>query len=98
MSEPIEITLPDDSIIRRIFEGPMGIDEKASEDIKEVEKTLTDEEYNELMSAFLNKMRIQSQSQSQNPENKMRRKLAMMAEHRQRAQFRGLKPGFLTSE
>jgi hypothetical protein len=96
MSEPIEITLPEDSIIRRIFEGPKGIDEKASDDIKEVEKTLTDEEYNELMSAFLNKMRIQSQSQ--NPENKMRRKLAMMAEHRQRAQFRGLKPGFLTSE
>jgi hypothetical protein len=96
MSEPIEITLPEDSIIRRIFEGPNGVDEKASGDIKEVEKTLTDEEYDELMKNFLDHMRKQSQHNS--PENKMRRKLAMMAEHRQRAQFRGLKPGFLTSE
>ena len=96
MSEPIEIELPKDSVIRRIFEGPTGADEKSGEEIKEVEKTLTDEEYDELMKGFLHEMR--KQAQMNNPENKLRRRIAAMAEHRQRAQFRGLKKGFLTSE
>lgn len=94
--KPIELTLPEDSIIRRIFEGPSGIDEKSSENIKEVEKTLTDEEYDELMKKFLNHMR--KQAEQNKPEVKLRSRLNSMAEHRQRAQFRGLKPGFLTSE
>lgn len=95
MSEPIEITLPENSIIRRIFEGKPADDEKAT-DVKEVEKTLTDEEYQEVLKGFLEQAR--KQAEANKPENKLRKRIALMEEHRQKACFRGLKKGFITSE
>lgn len=96
MSEdkPIEITLPETSIIRQIFEASYG-EEKNTEDnnIKEVEKTLTDEEYNELMKAFLDASR--KQAENNKPENKIKRIIKEKEEERKRAQFKTLKPGFL---
>lgn len=93
-NEPIEITLPETSIIRQIFEASYG-DEKNDENntVKEVEKTLTDEEYNELMKAFLDASR--KQAERNKPENKIKRIIKEKEEERKRAQFKSLKPGFL---
>jgi cytochrome c553 len=92
--EPIEITLPETSIIRQLFEASYG-DEKNDNktEIKEVEKTLSDDEYNQLMAMFLNQAR---QEQEQNkPENKIKRILKEKENERKRAQFKDIKPGFL---
>lgn len=95
MSDPIEITLPEDSIIRRIFEGkPEG--NEVSTDIKDVEKTLTDEEYQEVLKGFLEQTR--KHADANKPKNKLRKRIDIMEDYRKPVCYRGLKRGFLNSE
>ena len=97
MSQTIEATLPEDSIIRKLIEAqtqPIQIaDEKQSEDIKEVEKTLTDEEYEDLMKKFMEHVRKQAEENT--PKKKLERKIKMLEEQRKPVLFRDLKKGFL---
>jgi hypothetical protein len=88
MNDPIEITLPEDSIFRKLMGTP-------STDIKETENTMTDEEYNELLKGFLEYSK--KQALNNKPEVKLRKKIEMMEQSRQRETFKGLKKGFLTS-
>jgi len=97
MSQTIEATLPEDSIIRKLIEAqtqPIQIaDEKQSEDIKEVEKTLTDEEYEDLMKKFME--HVHKQQLENTPKKKLERKIKMLEEQRKPVLFRDLKKGFL---
>ena len=92
MSEPIEITLPESSIIRQIFEGVTN-PEGAGEDIKEVEKTMTDEEYQEMLKGFVEYAR--KQAEHNKPENKLRRKIEFMKDLRNKEMLKRKKKGFL---
>jgi hypothetical protein len=98
MSQTIEATLPEDSIIRKLIEAqtqPIQIAEvaNASEDIKEIEKTLTDEEYEDLMKKFMEHVRKQAEENT--PKKKLERKIKMLEQQRKPVLFRDLKKGFL---
>jgi len=80
--DPIEITLPETSIFRKLFEAT-SVDEKNDDNpIKEVEHTLTDDEYNQMMGEFLEKVR--KQNELNKPENKIKRILKEKEEERKR--------------
>lgn len=73
-TKTIEMTLPEDSVIRKIFESANAnashLDEgihqtfTAPDGVKEVETGLDDESYNKLISEFINKSRIQATPKS----------------------------------
>jgi hypothetical protein len=75
-SEPIEITLPETSIFRKLIEKPID------DNVKEVDSTITDEEYNQMMKEFLE--RIRKQNVFNKPENKIKRILKAKEEERKR--------------
>ena len=75
-TQDIEITLPEDSIFRKL------VGENA------VETNLTDDDYNKLLSDFLNKARI-----SATPQAKIKEHIEKQADQRKPLRFR---KGFLT--
>jgi hypothetical protein len=74
--EPIEITLPETSIFRKLIEKPID------DNVKEVDSTITDEEYNQMMKEFLE--RIRKQNEFNKPENKIKRILKAKEDERKR--------------
>jgi hypothetical protein len=96
MSEPIEITLPQDSIFRKLFGSQSDTEENVGAKIGEVEKTLTDDEYHEMLKAFLERGRREAEHNK--PINKLHRAINKKADERKRVPFGGLKRGFLTAE
>lgn len=94
MSDTVEASLPENSIIRKLLELQSGQLPEGSSNVKEVETTISDEDYNIMLNEFLKKTR-QAQENAK-PENKLRRKIVSMEEHRKKAQFRDIKKGFLT--
>lgn len=84
-SKTVNIELPVDSIIRRIFESTTG----SPNDIKEHEETLTDAEYNEIMSKFIQECR-----DAQDPSKRLNKKIKLMEDAR-KPQYGSLKKGFL---
>ncbi len=87
MSQTIEATLLEDSIIRKLIEAqtqPIQIaDEKQSED----------EEYEDLMKKFMEHVRKQAEENT--PKKKLERKIKMLEQQRKPVLFRDLKKGFL---
>jgi hypothetical protein len=88
----IEVDLPEDSIFRKLM-GLGAEDAKVGEEIKDVEKTLSDEEYQKLLAGFLEFSR--KQAEANKPENKLKRKLEEMKDARRPTMYRGLAKGFL---
>jgi hypothetical protein len=93
MNNTVEIELPKDSLIRSLIEGK---DPSIGEDseIKGVEHTMSEEEYQQTLQEFLEFTR--KQAEFNKPENKLHRKLEEMRDKRKRAMFQGLRSGFLT--
>lgn len=84
-SKTVNIELPTDSIIRKIFESANG----NPSEVKEHEETLTDTEYNELMSKFIQECR-----EANDPNLRLKKKIKLMEESR-KPQYGSLKKGFL---
>ena len=100
-TKTIELELPEDGIIRQLAKAIIGEGE-TSEEKKGVEMTfdspngiktcdsgLTDEEYNEMLSKFLQMSR---QQQNLTPPDKIKKKLKALKQNRQKLAF---KKGFL---
>ena len=98
-TKTIEIELPEDGIIRTLAKAIIGetSEEKKSVEmsfdspngIKTCDSGLTDEEYNSMLSKFLQLSRQQS---NLSPPEKIKKKLKAMKDNRQKLQF---KKGFL---
>jgi len=93
--EPIEIDLPENSLIKKLLQcrADDGQSFDENNEIKSVEKTLTDEEYNAMLIEFLEKSK--KQAELNKPENRLKHRIMLKENERKRAQFRGLKNGFL---
>ena len=100
-TKTIELELPEDGIIRQLAKAIIG-DGKTSEEkegvkmsfdspngIKTSDSGLTDEEYNEMLSKFL---QLSRQQQNLSPPEKIKKKLKALKDNRQKLQF---KKGFL---
>ena len=86
----IEMTLGSDSVIRKIMETG----EDASNGLKAVETDFSDTEYNEMMSNFLNKMRLEAAKQPASNKEKISSIREQLADNRRPLKFR---KGFLNS-
>jgi hypothetical protein len=84
----IEMTLGEDSVIKKIYEtGEVG-------ELKAVETDFSDTEYNEMMTNFLNKMRLQAQQPQQTNKEKVKSIREQLADNRRPLKFR---KGFLNT-
>jgi hypothetical protein len=85
-SDTVEIDLPETSLIRQLIEGVRLEDGKENEcgdsELKTVQTTLTDEEYQKMLSDFLTQLRDVEKMKS--PEEKLKRKLGAFKEVRKR--------------
>lgn len=98
-TKTIELELPEDGIIRQLAKAIIGGGETEKEGvemsfdspngIKTCDSGLTDEEYNEMLSKFLQMSR---QQQNLSPPEKIKKKLKALKDNRQKLQF---KKGFL---
>lgn len=87
----IEMTLGNDSVIRKIMETG----EDASNGLKAVETDFSDTEYNEMMSNFLNKMRLEAAKQPASNKEKIASIREQLADNRRPLKFR---KGFLNAK
>jgi hypothetical protein len=84
----IEMSLGDDSVIRKIIEtGEAGA-------LKEVATDFSDTEYNEMMNNFLNKMRLQASKVQNSNKEKVKSIREQLADGRKPLKFR---KGFLNN-
>jgi hypothetical protein len=93
----IEMDLPKDSVIRKIFESaaaqPSHLEEgvqqtfNAPNGVKEIETGLDDKTYDRLITAFLNKARLEA-----SPKAKLEKKIQVKEDERKPLKFR---KGFL---
>ena len=101
-TKTIEIELPEDGIIRQLAKAIIGDDTQSEEKsveisfdssngIKTSDGGLTDSEYQEMLSKFLQMSR---QQQNLSPQDKVKKKLKAMKDNRQKLTF---KKGFLNS-
>lgn len=96
MNDTIEIELPKDSLIRSLVEGGQPDIIGDDSEIKQVQHTLTDEEYQTMLQQFTEHMR--NQAEYNKPEHKLKRRLEEFREQRKPVMYRGLKKGFLESK
>lgn len=86
MDNTVEIDLPETSVIRKLFESRIVENENPENGIKEVESTLNDEEYNDMLKEFLEKLR--KNEELNKPENRLRKKIMEKENERQKIAFR----------
>jgi hypothetical protein len=89
-NKTVEIDLPDDSIIKKLLQcrADDGQSFDENNEIKSVEKTISDEDYNAMLSEFLEKAK--KQAELNKPENRLKHKIMIKENERKRSQFRGL--------
>ena len=85
-----EMTLGSDSVIQTILETGTP----AENGLKAVETDFSDEEYNKMMSDFLQKMRVQAESLNKTPKEKIQTIREQLADGRKPLKFR---KGFLNN-